>query len=149
MKNFTQVFSGKKVSLLILFVLLFAKLGYSQGVTLSTSNCVVTGNEIQFTAYVTNNTNPNSISGMDSVLSLNSFVIRFTVASAIIANSGDNIAFNYISGSDFPLLLPPNPTPAFTWSYGSHKAGFSSATNVYLSPGCCSITNLQRALQSV
>lgn len=102
--------------------------GLAQTITMSTTNCTATANEIQFDAIVTNN-GPGDIR-------FNSTVVRLTHSAAILAGGTNTLVFSYVGNSDFPNVWPPLSSPAFTYTPATRLFGVSTSTGVYLNGTC-------------
>lgn len=141
MFNKTVFMKNKKLSttriliVLLLSVFSFAGAVTAQSVSMSITNCEVTApNEIQFDITATNLTAAN-------ILHWNSAVIRLSYSTGFLASTADAVVWGYVSGSDFPLSLPPNASPTFTSNpLGATKLQLQTGSGIYNNSPCNATT---------
>lgn len=141
MLNKTVFMKNKKLSttriliVLLLSVFSFAGAVTAQSVSMSITNCAVTApNEIQFDITATNLTAAN-------ILHWNSAVIRLSYSTGFLASTADAVVWGYVSGSDFPLSLPPNASPTFTSNpLGATKLQLQTGSGIYNNSPCNATT---------
>src|SRR4051812_43262542 len=100
-------------------------LGTSRGqsYSMSTTNCTVTPNVIQFDVMMTNNGPAD--------MHINSTVIRMTHAAGILPTTGVNtVTFGYVNDglSVIPNSFPPTNNPAFSYTAAQRQFQVSTGT---------------------
>lgn len=134
MKN-KKLSTTRILIVLLLSVFSFAGAVTAQSVSMSITNCEVTApNEIQFDITATNLTAAN-------ILHWNSAVIRLSYSTGFLASTADAVVWGYVSGSDFPLSLPPNASPTFTSNpLGATKLQLQTGSGIYNNSPCNATT---------